>query len=210
MGRNTKKAIIYRRFKESPGNTLFCYNDFSEYGSTETIRKIFYQACLEGLIKQHCHGIYVKPMQSRFGEVPPSLESIAFAIAERDCARIMPTGGMAANILGISTQVQMQVAFLTTGTSRKVPVGKSFIHFRHAAPKNFAYKGKTMPLIVQAFREIGKQNVNDDVISAVSSYIQRAKDRDVLIEDIQLAPVWIQTILKPIIKLYSNETLATV
>lgn len=196
----TIKSTLFARLEESPGNTIFFLNDFSELGSTETIRKVLLQARLQGLIAHLSHGIYIKPMQSRFGEVPPPLEKIAEAIAERDHVEIMPTGSTAANILGLSTQVPMAVSYLTTGSSRSIPIGKRVIRFKHAAPRNFAYRGKTIPLIVQALRDLGKPNINEQTLSILSSYIEKATDRNTFEADILLAPAWIQTKIKPLIK----------
>lgn len=197
---DTIKATIFKRLEESPANTVFFLNDFSDLGSLETVRKVMLHARLQGLITHLCHGIYLKPMRSRFGEVPPPLEKIAEAIAERDHVEIMPTGSTAANILGLSTQVPMIVSYLTTGSSRSISIGKRVIQFRHAAPRNFAYKGKTIPLIVQALKELGKANVNDHALSALSTYMGKAQDSDTFESDILLAPAWIQSIVKPLIK----------
>ena len=42
------------------------------------------------------------------GELQPSVEEVAQAIARRDKARIIPTGIYAENILGLTTQVPMK------------------------------------------------------------------------------------------------------
>lgn len=194
------KSNIFKRLEESPGNTIFFLSDFSESGSIETVRKVLFQARLQGLITHLSHGIYLKPMFSRFGNVPPSLEQIAEAIAERDHVEIMPTGSMAANILGLSTQVPMKVSYLTTGSSREIPIGKRIIKFKHAAPRNFAYKGKTIPLVVQALKDLGKVNIDEQTLSALSAYMEKAPDKDCFEKDLQLAPTWIQHIVKPLIK----------
>lgn len=199
---STIKSKIFKRLKDSPENSVFFLSDFSELGSIETIRKVLFQARLQGLITNLCHGIYLKPLVSRFGEVPPPLETIAEAIAERDHVEIMPTGSTAANILGISTQVPMIVSYLTTGSSRKIPIKNRIIIFKHAAPRNFAYKGKTIPLIVQALKELGKANIDESTLSTLSAYIDKAKDCDTFATDILLAPQWIQAIVKPMIKSY--------
>lgn len=68
------KSAILRRIEESPEHSIFFINDFVELGSMETVRKVLQQARLLGLVSHVAHGIYVKPMQSRFGEVPPPLE----------------------------------------------------------------------------------------------------------------------------------------
>lgn len=201
------KRTIFNCLKESPEHSIFFLSDFAEYGSVETIRKIFLQARIQGLVTHLSHGIYLKPMLSRFGEVPPPLEVVAKEIAERDHVEIMPTGSTAANILGLSTQVPMIVSYLTTGSSRTIKIGKRAIKFKHAAPRNFAYEGKTIPLIVQALKELGETNITEQTVAALSVCIAKANDSHTFKEDILLAPVWIQSIVKPVIK-SNNETLA--
>ncbi|MDI9606211.1 MAG: DUF6088 family protein [Bacteroidota bacterium] len=206
---NTIKSTIFKLLEESPEHTVFFLGDFAEYGSIETVRKIFLQARGQGLLVHLSHGIYIKPMFSRFGKVPPPLETIAKAIAERDHVEIMPAGSMAANILGLSTQVPMVASYLTTGSSRTINIGKRAIKFKHAAPRNFAYKGQTIPLIVQALKEIGEDNINENTLSDLSKYLLKTEDKDTLNEDILLAPGWIQAIVKPLIK-QNHEALATI
>ncbi|MDO5525514.1 MAG: DUF6088 family protein [Prevotella sp.] len=203
------KSDIFKRLKESPPHSVFFLGDFAELGSLETIRKIFLQARLAGLVSHLSHGIYIKPMQSRFGEVPPPLETVAKEIAQRDYVKIMPTGSTAANILGLSTQIPMTVSYLTTGSSRTINIGNRFIRFKHAAPKNFAYKGTTIPLIVQALRDIGKEHINEETLSSLALYMNKAKDKKDFNHDLLLAPAWIQTIIKPLIT-EKNEALATI
>lgn len=202
------KQTIFKCLEESPEHSIFFLNDFAEYGSVETIRKILLQARIQGLVTHLSHGIYLKPMYSRFGEVPPPMEIIAKEIAERDHVEIMPTGSTAANILGLSTQVPIIVSYLTTGSSRTIKIGKRAIRFKHAAPRNFAYEGKTIPLVVQALKELGETNITEQTRSALSVCIKKANDSYTFSKDILLAPAWIQAILKPIIK-SNNETLAT-
>lgn len=44
---------------------------------------------------------------------------------------LQPTGTYAANLLGLTEQVPIRVAFLTDGTSRTIRVGNQEIHPRH-------------------------------------------------------------------------------
>lgn len=196
------KETILKTVSESPGHSVFFIGDFAELGSVETIRKALKEGTNQGLLEHIAHGIYAKPMVSRFGIVPIPLEIIAKEIAIRDRVQIMPTGSTAANILGISTQIPMVVSFLTTGSSRAIKVGKRVIKFRHSAPRNFSFKGSTVPLIIQAFKDIEKENLGEREMSAVKEYISKALDKTAMIEDILLAPQWIQTLIKPYINQY--------
>lgn len=163
----------------------------------ETVRKVLQQARLLGLVSHVAHGIYVKPMQSRFGEVPPPLEKIAKEIAQRDRVEIMPTGSTAANILGLSTQIPMVVSYLTTGSSRTIKIGKRAIKFRHAAPRNFAYEGTTIPLVVQALKDLETENIGERELSALYQYLSNAQDKDTFLKIYFWFPSGFKTSLNP-------------
>lgn len=199
------KGTILKRLRKSPEHSVFFLEDFAGLCSVETARKVLQEAISLGIVSRLSHGIYLKPMSSRFGEVPPPLEVVAQEIADRDHVKIMPTGSTAANLLGLSTQVPMNVSYLTTGSSRTVNIGNRFIRFKHAAPRNFAYKGKTIPLVIQALKDIGGKNVDEAIQHSLYQCLSKAEDKNAFSWDILLAPAWIQSIVKPII----NETLAT-
>ena len=203
--RNIKQDVM-TTIADSEPHSVFFISDFQRLGSPETIRKIFFQASLEGMLERISQGIYVKPKESRFGKVPISLEKLAFKIADRDHSTILPTGSTAANIIGLSTQIPMNLSYITSGSTRTLEIGNRKLYFRHASPKNFASKGKVMPIIIQGMKEIGETNMTDQQFSAIKNFIENNTDQ-YLSEDLCLAPVWIQKIIK---KITNHETLATV
>lgn len=159
------KNVVFRIINDSPEHTVFFLGDFAAITSLETIRKVLAQACEAKILSRVAHGIYVKPMKSRFGDVPVPVENIANAVAQRDHVEILPSGSTAANILGLSTQIPMVLSYITTSSSRTINMGNRALLFRHAAPRNFAYKGSSVPLVVQAFKELGKMNIGDNELS---------------------------------------------
>ena len=105
-------------------------------------------------------GIYNYPEEHPIlGKFQPSPEKIAEALVGRDCMRIQPTGAYAANILGLSEQVPAKVVLLTDGPSRTVKIGATTIQFRRTTSKNMAMAGRLSGLLVQALRELGKENI---------------------------------------------------
>ncbi|MBI3513395.1 MAG: type IV toxin-antitoxin system AbiEi family antitoxin domain-containing protein, partial [Proteobacteria bacterium] len=64
-------------------------------------------------------GLYVLPVAGRFGKRSPSplkvVESLAVATGET----VAPHGAAAANALGLTTQVPVQMVFLTSGRTRR-------------------------------------------------------------------------------------------
>lgn len=184
-----------KSIEESQPHSIFFISDYAELGAAETIRKILHEATITGALEKAGHGIYVKPKNSRFGHVPAPLEKIAKEIAARDRCVILPTGNTAANLIGLSTQVPMNLSYITTGSTRTVKIGERKISFHHASPKNFAAKGSVMPLLIQGLREIGEGKISEADMTALKSFIYRQKDPH-LQEDLQLAPAWMQRIIK--------------
>ena len=110
-------------------------------GSATAIRKALQRLSDKELLVWVAQGIYVIPEESKLiGKVRPSLQEIAKAIAKRDKARIVPTGIAALNQLGLSTQVPMNMVYLTDGTARKILVGKGKITFKKNHSKKFSCK----------------------------------------------------------------------
>lgn len=193
------KYAVMRSIDESKPHSIFFISDYTYLGAAETIRKILHEAMLTGILEKAGHGIYIKPKISRFGNVPVPLEKIAREIADRDKCEILPTGSTAANLIGLSTQVAVNLSYITTGSTRTIKIGGRKISFRHASPRNFAAKGKVIPLLVQGIREIGEENISGTELEAIRRFVEKQQD-PYLQEDLPLAPVWIQIIIKKLMQ----------
>ena len=191
----TIKEQIINRIKRSKNQNVFVIGDFTDIGSPETVRKVFFQACEMGILYRVAHGIYVKPIMSEFGIVPPSLEVIAEEIAKRDHAQILPTGSTASNLVRLSTQIPMNLSYLTSGYTRSIDIGNRTITFRHASPRNFASAGKVIPLLIQALKDFGKEAIGENELGKIRQFIiDHPEPR--FEQDLLLAPQWIQQIIK--------------
>lgn len=199
LPRGQIKSYVMDRIERSEPHSVFFISDFVDKGSSETIRKIFFQATEAGMLERVSQGIYVKPKESRFGRIPVSLEKLAVEIADRDKSRILPSGSTAANMLGLSTQIPMNMSYITTGSTRAIEVDGRRLFFRHAAPKNFAAKGNAVPLMVQGLKEIGENNISESQFAALKNFIDDTDD-PYLSEDILLAPLWIQKIIRKLMQ----------
>jgi len=149
----------------------------------------------KGLIKSVTRGIYILPKISELiGEVMPTAEEVAQGIAKRDKIRIVPTGAYALNALGLSTQVPLNLVFLTDGAARTIKVGKRNIKFKRTTPKNLLAKGKISAMVIQALREIGKDKATPNEINKIVALLKQ-EDIKHLEHDISLAPAWIKEIM---------------
>lgn len=192
---NTVEHKIKSKLIRARYGAVFFVSTFPQY-NVEYVTKLLAQFEKEGLITRIAKGIYVKAKKTRFGVVYPSAHELVTEIAKRDKAIVFPTGETAANRLGFSTQVPMNVCFITSGTPRKLKLGNRTVTLKHGAPRNFAYKGKLMPELVQALRSIGEANVTEAVENRIAQLLSETQETETIEHDLLLAPVWVRQIVK--------------
>src|SRR5690625_2905271 len=111
---------IKRSIKNKDRGTLIFPGDFLEIGTSDAVSQSLKRLADKEFIVRVAHGIYVRPKINRLiGAIIPSAEEVAKAIAKRDKIRTVPSGNYALNILGLSTQVPMNIVLLTDGSPRR-------------------------------------------------------------------------------------------
>ena len=184
--------------KSKAGSILFS-QDFQKLKNSGAVKVALHRLVKRGDLKRLARGIFAKPKYSKLvGEVLPTTEAIALAIAKRDKARILPTGSYAMHVLGLTTQVPLKLVYLTDGSPRIITIGKRTIQFKKTTPKNLALKGKISKLVVQALKELGKANATKNEIDKIQNLLKK-EDRKLLKHDIALSPQWIAEIMTKLI-----------
>ena len=187
---------IYKRMKKAKRGMAFFVSDFTAYGNSKACNKALERLAKQEKIMRVGRGIYTIPRKSKFfGRVSLGVEDIAQSIARRDKARIIPTGILAENLLGLSTQIPMKVMYLTDGSPRKLIIDGTPLIFKKTSPKNLATWGKLSGLVIQALKSIGKEKVSDTEIEKVVNILKRENPKN-LVNDIKLAPEWIREIMR--------------
>jgi len=175
---------------------VFVPADFLDLGSRQSVDIALHRLVRKGTIRRLARGIYDFPGEHpKLGKLQPSPEKIAEALVDRDCTRIQPTGAYAANILGLSEQVPAKIVFLTDGPSRTVKIGAITIQLRRTTPKNMAMAGRLSGLLVQALRELGKENITAKRLEHLMRILPINQRRE-LLKDIRLAPEWMHSIFR--------------
>jgi hypothetical protein len=152
--------------------------------------------CDRQLIHRLARGLYHYPKKHpKLGDLVPTPEQIAQALAGKDRLRFQPSGAYAANLLGLSEQVPAKVIFLTDGTDRSITVGNQEIFLRQTTPRNMETAGRISGLVIQALRYLGKRHVDDAVIEVLAQRLS-PEDRRQLMQDIRYAPAWIGDVFR--------------
>lgn len=198
MDAEHSNITLRERIEALPEDTVLFRSDFPEYHS-EFVGGTLAELTQEGLLVKLAQGIYAKPRRSRFGFVLPSVDKIAQAIAARDNAEVLPSGMTALNVLGLSSQVPMKYSYLTTGSERTIKLENQEIRLKRGVPKNFCYKTKLIALLVQALKALKQQNVGQEEIQTIRSLISKEPDKTTLAKDVDMMPIWMKRIVKPML-----------
>jgi hypothetical protein len=191
-------AAIRAELGAGEAGKVFSPVDFLHLGSRAAVDKVLSRLTASGELRRVARGLYDVPRtHAVLGPLLPSAEDIAKAIADKGSLRLQPSGAYAANLLGLTEQVPMKLAFLTDGVSRTVYIGKQSILLKHTTPRNMATAGRVSGLVIQALRHVKRPHIDDEVIATLKTRLT-AQDRAVLLADAPLAPVWIADVMRRI------------
>lgn len=192
------KIIV--KIKKSKRGSLFFIEDFLNLGTSKAVSKALERLVEKEDLSRVSRGIYSRlRIDPILGAISPTTEEIAEAVRRRDKARIIPAGILVLNAVGLSTQVPMNLVYLTDGAARTIQIGKQKIVFKKTSPRNLAAIGTISSLAIQALREIGKDNVTEDEINIILRQLEK-EDPYRLQHDIKLAPEWIRIIMRQALK----------
>ena len=191
---------IEQKISILPKGTLLLIDDFNEEYDYETARKVLQRLTNDGQLMRLNRGIYYIPKKDDLlGIIKPTAEQIAESIAKRDRARIIPTGSFALHKLGLTTQVPMNVVYLTDGSPRKIKVDNQKITFKRTSPKNLAVNHYLSGLIIQGLKGIGEGKVDASHIFQIKKIVGHSGEVSQIKMNVRYAPVWIQKIVMKIL-----------
>jgi hypothetical protein len=197
MAQSIENMIVSRIYGHKRG-WVFTPSFFYDLGSRTAIAQSLLRLAKSGTIRRLTRGLYDYPIKHPdFGNLPPSADRVAAALAEKDNLKIQPSGAYAANLLGLSDQVPAKIVFLTNGSTRVVQVGNRHIKFKKTTPKNMATAGRVSGLVIQALRYMKQRNIDEIIINKLKRRLS-VDDKKQLISDIRYAPAWIGEIFKQI------------
>ena len=199
MAEKSIESKVIQKIRKCGRGKLYFASDFVGYGENKSVNKALERLAKDGTILRISRGVYYYPRIDKalgLGVLMPTLEDIAEGIAKRDKARIVPTGQYALNRLGFSTQIPMNVQYLTDGTKRKLKLTSGgTIEFKHTAPKNLAYNSRLAMLITFAYKSLGKGNISDDILVQTKSLLENEPEHKIAM-DFKLMPAWVSSIIR--------------
>ena len=108
-----------------------------------------------------CQGVYVRPIQTRFGLRAPSIDKVLSSLSALWGETIVACGGMAANSLGLTNQVPVRSVYLTSGPNRRLKLGGLTVELRHSPRWQLTSPHRPAGDAVRALAWLGPKEVHE-------------------------------------------------
>lgn len=196
---DTIRQTIMKHIRTDVDSEVFTPKDFLDAGSRYATDQALCRLVRSGDIQRLGRGLYYYPrVNRRLGiPVPPDVDQIAQAIGRRTGSRMVPSGAVAANIFGLSTQVPAKYLYLSDGRSRRLRIGNIDIQIKHVTPKELPGGGQTSAMVFQALRYLGKQAIDERVIARLRKILPARQKRE-LKQDARYTTDWIADVIRRI------------
>ncbi len=194
----TANRVLRRIYRKQRG-WAFSAIDFASLGTRTALDVTLHRLVKRGTIRRISRGVYEYPRYSeRLKTVmAPEMDQVANAIARKFGWRIQPSGAMALNLIGLSTQVPSQYVYLSDGPNRTVRIAGRLLEFRHSVLKESSFKLRESSLVVQALRSLGRDRITPRVIAVIRRWLDPEKRARVL-EDTHAVTGWVYANIRKI------------
>ena len=134
---------------------------FLQLGTRAAIDQALSRLSRAGKLMRSGRGLYVMPVESRFGTRAPSPEKVVAESARLRGETIAPHGAAAANRLGLTTQVPMRTTYLTSGPSRQLKLGAQNIELKHVPPWQLLNANRESGEVLRALAWSGRPHARE-------------------------------------------------
>ena len=173
----------------SPEGTLLCPSALLHLGNRAAVDQALSRLARKGELMRVCQGVYVRPIQTRFGFRPPAVEKVLASLSALWGETIVPCGGMAANAFGLTTQVPVRQVHLTSGPNRKLKLGGLVVELRHAPRWQLVAPHRLAGDAVRALAWLGPEEVEEN-LGAIEKRLS-SRDLEELAATRAVMPAWL-------------------
>jgi hypothetical protein len=195
---STETKMLNRIYGHGRG-WAFSKMDFMDISSDGAIRQTLMRLEDKGTIRRILRGLYDYPQFSDLLKetLGPDLDQAAHALARKFGWRIQPSGNTALNLLGLSTQIPAQAVYLSDGPTKTYSMNKQELTFRKRTLKESGFKHHESELLVQAFKELGRERIDAKLCAKLHKSISNEKWPQI-VKDTRSATSWIYDAIRTI------------
>ena len=144
-----------------PEATPLCPGALLHLGRRAAIDQALSRLARSGALMRICQGVYMRPVETRFGLRAPRLGKVLAALSALWGETIVPCGGAAANRLGLTKQNPVRAVYVTSGPNRHLHLGSSVVELRHAPRWQLAAPHGRAGEVIRALAWLGPAEVED-------------------------------------------------
>jgi len=144
-----------------PAAALIYAKRLLHLGSRAAVDQTLSRLARRGQLLRVGRGLYMRPLETRFGRRTPSVEVVLNALQAETGETITPSGAAAANTLGLITQVPVRTIYLTSGPSRRLRLGTQTVELKHASPWQLTLPGRPAGEVIRALAWFGRERGPD-------------------------------------------------
>jgi len=169
---------------------VFFLSDFADLENQTAVRKQLSRLCDDGEILRYGRGIYFYPVIDHkwgLGVIPATNEAIAGAYSQKMGIALYHSKAAAQNLLGLSTQNQMNAVYLTDGRARFIDTGiGNGITLLHTEDTRLSlFRDETMRLVAIALHGEKTDIVNRDWLEVLTVRLSSIPE-DLFVHDVRL------------------------
>ena len=180
---------IEKQASDLPEGALLHPKALLHLGNRAAIDQALSRLARSGRLLRVCQGVYVRPVETRFGSRPPAIGKVVASLSALWGEMITPCGGAEANGLGLTTQVPVRSVYLTSGPNRRLKFGEVTVELRHAPRWQLVSPHRPAGGAVRALAWLGPEEIETNL---------RIVERRLSSEDIEeladaraVMPAWI-------------------
>lgn len=172
----------------------FAGSVFSKVGTRTSVNKALSRLVQAGELERVIRGIYMRPKESKLlGRVRPSPIQVVEAKARQRREKLLIHGAEALRRLGISTQMQVQIVYYTSGSTREIRIGSAVVRLQQVSSKHFQGAGTRVGVALVALFYIGRKEAS---ISVVHTILRSLNDEEIRKLQACSKPEWMHSALE--------------
>ena len=179
---------IMERACSLPEAVPICAGALLHLGNRAAVDQALSRLARSGRLMRICQGVYMRPVETRFGPCAPSVDKALSALADLWGEIIVPCGGASAHVLGLTTQIPVRSVYLTSGPDRRMRFGNLDVELRHAPRWQLAAPRRRGGEIIRALAWLGPDEVREGLQTVLPAL--SPEDIDELAEARATMPHW--------------------
>jgi hypothetical protein len=195
----TLTELILKYAQGLPEGTPIAAKALLHLGKRAALDQALARLVRRGKLLRASRGLYVLPVESRYGKRAPSAEKVVEALATQKGEFVALSGAAAANTLGLTTQVPVRTVYLTSGHNRTLKLGALKVEMRHVPRWQLTLANRPAGEAVRALAWAGPNNA-DKTLLTIKTKLSKADLTELFAARASL-PTWIA---QPISQLVAN------